>query len=332
MMKTITKFYRNLFLLVLALVLATGGSIHAQTPVERHGWLSVQGKYIIDQNGAKTALHGVSFGWHNWWYRYFNESAVTLMAQDWKASIVRCSIGLDLDDKCFNKDKELGYATVDSMVNAAVKNGIYVLVDFHSHHNNLALAKEFFQNVTKKYGKLQNVLYEIWNEPLEIKWSEAKSYSEELLPIIRKNAPKSIVIIPTPRWDQNVDEAADDPIKGFDNIVYGLHFYVAFHKDDLRAKANYAISKGLPLFFAEVGGMMNTGDGVIDMQSWDEWMKIARENSISWIAWSISDKVETCSMLEPNTPVNAQLWDDNYIKPWGVIVRKYLRMAANENK
>ena len=174
------------------------------TPVEQHGALSVQGRYIVDSKGEKVQLRGVSFGWHNWWHRFFNEAAVTKMAKEWKASVVRCSIGLDLDDNCYDKNPELAYATVDSMVNAAVKNGIYIIVDFHSHKNNLPLAKEFFGVVSKKYGNIPNIIYEIWNEPLEVEWAETKAYSEELIPVIRANAPDAIVIVPTPRWDQTI--------------------------------------------------------------------------------------------------------------------------------
>ncbi|MDE6459102.1 MAG: glycoside hydrolase family 5 protein, partial [Muribaculum sp.] len=179
------------------------------TLVERHGQLKVNGSRIVDQNGDSIQLRGVSFGWHNMWPRFYNRSSVNEIANNWGADIVRASIGLDLDENTFDKKPEMGYALVDSIVQGAVDNGIYVLIDFHSHENNLPLAKEFFATVSEKYGKLPNVLYEIWNEPLEVSWKETKDYAEEILPIIRKNAPEAIVIVPTPRWDQNVHEAAE---------------------------------------------------------------------------------------------------------------------------
>lgn len=156
--------------------------------------------------------------------------------------------------------------------------------------------------MTKKYGHLPNVLYEIWNEPTEVPWQETKEYSEALIPLIRANAPESVIIVPTPRWDQEVDKAADDPITKFDNLMYSLHYYAATHKDHFRDKAKYALSKGLPIFMSECAAMEHTGDGVIDPASWDEWMQLADENGISWICWSLSDKVETCSMLRPAHP------------------------------
>jgi endoglucanase len=179
--------------------------------------------------------------------------------------------------------------------------------------------------VSKKYGNLPNLLLEIWNEPTKISWDEAKEYAEELIPIIRKYAPQSIIIVPTPRWDQDVDKAADNPIEGFNNIMYSLHYYAATHGDKYRAKAQYAISKGLPLFMSECAAMVHTGDGVIDTRSWEEWMKIADDNKISWIAWSISDKDETCSMLRPSAKSRGTKWTDDDLKPWAVLTKYYLK-------
>lgn len=294
------------------------------TLVERHGQLKVNGSRIVDQNGDSIQLRGVSFGWHNMWPRFYNRSSVKEIAENWGADIVRASIGLDLDENTFDKKPEMGYALVDSIVQGAVENGIYVLIDFHSHANNLPLAKEFFATVSEKYGNLPNVMYEIWNEPLEVSWDETKSYAEELLPVIRKNAPEAIVIVPTPRWDQNVNEAADDPITTDKNIVYSLHYYAATHTDYLREQAQYAIDKGLPLFMAECASMVHTGDGVIDTASWEKWMDLADANGISWICWSVSDKDETCSMLRPSASSQGEEWTDDDLKPWAVLVKYYL--------
>lgn len=304
---------------------AVADTTAAATPVALHGQLKVNGRCIVDSQGDTVQLRGVSFGWHNMWPRFYRRSSVRVLARDWGADIVRASIGLDLDEETFDKKPEQAYALLDSVVQGAVEQGIYVLIDFHSHANNLPLAKEFFANVTEKYGQLPNVLYEIWNEPLEVPWAETKAYAEEMLPIIRKNAPKSIVIVPTPRWDQNVHEAAQDPITTDDNIVYSIHYYAATHKDDLRMAANYAISKGLPLFMAECASMVHTGDGVIDTASWEAWMDLADENAISWIAWSLSDKDETCSMLRPSAATNADEWTADDLKPWAVLVKYYLK-------
>ena len=94
---------------------------------------------------------------------------------------------------------------------------------------------------------------------LRIQWQEIKDYAAEVIPVIRKNAPNSVVIVGTPSWDQEVDKAAADPLKE-KNVTYALHYYAATHKDYLRERARQAIDAGLPLFISECGSMEATGD------------------------------------------------------------------------
>ena len=297
----------------------------AATVVEKNGRLHMNGTAMVNEKGDTVQLKGVSMGWHCLWPRFYNRGTVTELAKDWNADIVRCSIGLDLTDISYDRRPDLAYALVDSIVSGAVDNGVYALIDFHSHQNNLPLAKEFFETVSKKYGHLPNVMYEIWNEPLQIQWSEIKDYADEVLPIIRKNAPEAIVVVPTPSWDQEVDKAAADPITGQDNIVYALHFYAATHKDWLIDRAQKAIDAGLPVFISECAGMEATGDGPIDLKSWEDWLSFADKNKLGWIAWSVSDKHETCSMLQPCASSNGLEWKESDIKPWGRIVKQSLK-------
>lgn len=299
------------------------------TPVERHGRLHIEGARLVDQGGQPVQLRGVSFGWHNMWPRFYNRSSVREVTRNWGADLVRASIGLDLDSLTFDKKPEMGYALVDSIVQGAVEAGRYVLIDFHSHANNLPLAKEFFATVTEKYGHLPNVLYEIWNEPTEVEWAETKAYAEELLPIMRRHAPEAVIIVPTPRWDQEVHLAAADPITSDSNIAYSLHYYAATHGDYLRERAVQAIEAGLPVFMAECASMVHTGDGVIDPKSWEEWMELADKYGISWTAWSVSDKDETCSMLRPSASSRGEEWRPDDLKPWAVLVKYYLKRGRN---
>lgn len=315
---------KNTILSVIA-ALALGLSASAQSPVERHGQLRVEGTQLVDGKGAPVQLRGVSMGWHNMWPRFYNQGTVDRLTGDWGADLVRCSVGVAHLDSGFDCDSVAAYAVVDSIVQGAVRNGAYVLVDFHSHPNKLADAKRFFTHVAGKYGHLPNIMYEIWNEPTEVPWSECKAYAEELIPVIRALDPDGIVVVPTPRWDQEVDKAADDPIAGVPGLLYSLHYYAATHTGWLRDKAQYALDKGLPLIMSECASMLHTGDGVVDTKEWDEWMRFADEKGISWAAWSISDKDETCSMLRPSAASDGREWRDSDLKPWAVLVKHYLR-------
>lgn len=295
------------------------------SPVAKYGRLGVSGTNLTDSAGNAVQLRGVSMGWHNMWPRFYNKSTVRELAREWGADFIRCSIGVGHLDNSLEHNPELAYACVDSIISGAVEEGVYVLVDFHSHPNNKELAKDFFTNVLEKYGDIPNLMFEIWNEPEEVEWKETKEYAEELIPVIRRKSPRGIVIVPTPRWDQEIDKAADDRLENDSNVMYSLHYYAATHKQQLRDKAQYALDKGLPVFMAECASMVHTGDGVIDSAEWDEWMDFADRNKVPWAAWSLSDKVETCSMLRPGVPERGEEWKDEDLKPWAVLVKHYLK-------
>lgn len=59
------------------------------------------------------------------------------------------------------------------------------------------------------------MIYEICNEPNNgTSWKEIKSYARSVISTIRKNDKKAVIVVGTPTWSQDVDQAAADPIKG----------------------------------------------------------------------------------------------------------------------
>ena len=296
---------------------AIGGS------VGQHGYLSVNGIALVDQSGKPVVLQGVSFGWHNWWPRFYNENTVTWLNQDWKCSVLRAAIGVDADNNCYIANPTNSLNCLYTVVDAAIKNDMYVIVDWHTSDIHLNEAKTFFQTVAEKYKDNPNVIYELFNEPDNESWSEVKAYAEEVIKTIRAIAPKNIILVGSPQWDQSVDLPAADPITDYDNIMYTLHFYAATHGQWLRDRATAALQKGLPIFVSECGGMEASGDGAISQTEWSAWVQWMSDNNISWAAWCIADKAESCSMIkDTSSPVSG--WTDNDLKEWGQIVRTEL--------
>ena len=296
---------------------AIGGS------VSRHGFLSVKGTSLVNKDGKEVVLHGVSFGWHNWWPRFYNENTVSWLKEDWKCSVVRAAIGVEPDGGYFTNPHtalDCLYAVVD----AAIKNDMYVIIDWHSHNIYTDEAKAFFKGIAAKYKNYPNIIYELFNEPENSSWSNVKAYSEELIKAIREIDSKNIILVGSPEWDQRVDQPAADPIKGYDNLMYTLHFYAATHGQWLRDRASDALKKGLPLFVSECAGMEASGDGNISTVEWQAWVQWMSNNNISWAAWSVSDKAETCSMIK-NTSSPVSGWKDSDLKDWGKMVREELR-------
>jgi len=200
------------------------------SPVAEHGVLSVVGPHIFDQDGEKTSLAGPSFFWSN---------------TGWRQEMGAQEEGSYLEDPKGNSDR------VVTLIDAAIANGLYVIVDWHSHQaeKDTDAAVNFFTTLAEAYGETPNLIYEIYNEPLDTThWARTiKPYAETVISAIRKVDPDNLIIVGTPSWDQRVDIAADDPLTGHSNILYALHFYAASHKAELREKADYAIKKGLPL-------------------------------------------------------------------------------------
>ena len=289
--------------------------------------LHVSGTALLNAEGDTMVLNGPSLGWHSNWGRFYNEGTVKALKEKWGANITRAAIGAHPSGDCVN-----GYS-VDSVnavnlamkvIDAAIANDMYVICDWHSHNNTLADAKNFFTVITEKYGDKPNILYEIWNEPLDIPWQEIRDYAAEVIPVIRKNAPGAVIIVGTPKWDQDVDIAAENPVDA-PNLLYSLHYYAGTHKDWNREKAQKAIDAGLPLFISECGSMDHTGDGPIDYESWQAWMDFADSNNLSVLMWDIADKNETCSMISATASDNGMEWKEDDLKEWAKLARKTIK-------
>ncbi len=305
----------------IAFILGMDGAM-AQ-PVKKHGALRVEGTKLVDKNGKTVVLRGVSYGWHNWWPRFYNAGTVKWLHDDWKCTVVRAAMGVE-PDKGYIKDSAGSVASIKAVVDGAIKEGIYVIIDWHSHNIKLNEAKAFFTMMATKYGKQPNVIYELFNEPDYETWPEVKAYSEELIKTIRAIDPDNIILVGSPKWDQDIELPAADPIKGFSNLMYTVHFYAATHKQWLRDKTGEAIKKGLPIFISECAGMEATGNGPLNIEEWNKWIEWMETNQLSWITWSVSDKDETCSVLKTTASSDGG-WKETDLKESGIKTREYLR-------
>ncbi len=293
-------------------------NVPGEIPFETHGKLSVKGTDIVDMNGDKYQLKGVSTHGITWFPDYVNKEAFETLRDDWGANLIRLAMYTDTGDSygyCSGGDKDEILALVDKGVSAATELGMYVIVDWHilsdsDPNNHIDDAKEFFDKVSKKYAAQENVIYEICDEPNGgTQWSSVKSYAETIIPVIRANDKDALIIVGTPNWSQDVDIASQDPITGYDNIMYAVHFYAATHKDDLRNKVKTALDNGLPVFVSEFSLCDASGNGGIDYDSSDEWFKLINENNLSYSSWSLCNKNETSALIKSDSTATGSLSD-----------------------
>jgi endoglucanase len=210
------------------------------------------------------------------------------------------------------------------VIEAAIKQNVYVIIDWHSHHMKTAEAKKFFGEMARKYGKHPHVIYEIFNEPVEDTWASLKQYASEVIGEIRKYDPDNVILVGCPHWDQDIHLVAESPLQGFTNIMYTVHFYAATHGDYLRQRTEEAVKKGIPVFISESGATEASGDGKIDPESEEQWIQMCERLGISWVCWSISDKNESCSMLLPRATATGP-WPDDVVKEYGKLVKGLLK-------
>ncbi|MCM1082773.1 MAG: cellulase family glycosylhydrolase [Clostridium sp.] len=299
------------------------------TPYDNHGKLSVKGTDIVDKNGNKYQLKGVSTHGLSWFPDYVNKDAFLTFRDEWGANLVRLAMYThENGGYCTDGDKNKLKGLIDTGVQSATELGMYVIIDWHvlqdlNPNVYKEEAKAFFEEITTKYKDYDNIIYEICNEPNGgTSWAEVKSYAEEIIPIIRKNDPDAIIIVGTPNWSQDVDIAAQDPLD-YDNVMYAIHFYAATHTDNIRNKATTALSSGLPIFVSEFSICDASGNGAIDYNQADLWFDLIEEYNLSYAAWNVSNKDETSSLIKSSCSKTSG-WSDDELSETGIWLKKQM--------
>ncbi len=294
--------------------------------VETFGQLRVLGKNLVDQNDQIIQLRGMSLSWSQWWPQFYTNEVVQWLKEDFKVTIVRASMGIEdpggyLENKASEKEK------IFTVIDAAIDEGLYVIVDWHSHHaeDYTEEARLFFAEVAQKYGDFPNIIYETYNEPLDTaSWNDTiKPYHESVIAEIRKHDPDNVIIAGTRSWSQRVDEVIDNRLSDT-NTMYTLHYYAASHKQELRDIAQLAIAAEIPLFVTEYGVTEYTGDGFIDVSEAETWWAFLDTNNISWCNWSIADKEETSAAVKPGASGLGR-WPLTMLTQSGLMVREEIR-------
>jgi len=325
----------------------------AQAPLPaKFGKLQVVGTHLCDSSGKPVQLRGMSTMGLQWNGEIVNEAAFAALAKDWKADVVRLAMYVGEGGYAAHPElKQLVWKGVD----LAITYGMYVMVDWHvltpGNPNDPVYrgAQAFFDEASKKYAKVPNVLYEIMNEPNgDLSWAkDIKPYAEKMVATIRANDPDNVILIGSGTWSQDVDVAAADPVQGT-NLMYTFHFYPGSHRQALRNKVQAAIDAGAAVFCSEWGTTDYTGSGQLYLAEAETWLEFLDRNQISWTNWSLCDKsessaalislaeamkqgktalVERDSLMEPQTigPQGYAIWGADELSASGAFVRAKLR-------
>ncbi|MFI5620530.1 glycoside hydrolase family 5 protein [Streptomyces sp. NPDC051567] len=327
----------------------------AGSPVAINGQLKVCGTKLCNQFGKPIQLRGMSTHGIGWFPGCYNNGSLDVLANDWKADVLRVSMYVDAVDNGYLKDPVKYTNQVHDLIEKATARGMYVIVDWHmlgdgndatlgdgDPWTHIAPAKKFFKEIAERHRSKNNLLFEIANEPNgknwqgnRVDWWTVKSYAEDLIPHIRQFDPDTPVLVGTPDWASfglsgptDESEVVNNPLQ-IQNIMYTFHFYAATHGQRYLDGLSRAADK-LPVFVSEFGTQNAAGEGSNNFPMTQRYLDVMAAKKISWVNWNYSDdhrsgaafKTGTCSAGGPGPGTGS-------LKEAGVWVRDKIRTADN---
>jgi endoglucanase len=257
-------------------------SARAVDPVKQYGQLQVKGAQLCDQQGQPVILHGLNLEWDTHWPRMYNKKYMKTLKREGQYSLLRLAMEVS-EGNGYLAHPQQAMACLKPVIETAIKQNIYVIIDWHANSMHTQEARQFFGEIAQRYGRYPHIIYEIYNEPIEETWTGIKKYASEVISEIRRYDPDNIVLVGCPHWNQDIHLVTNSPLDGFQNVMYTVHFYAATHGDDLRQRTEDAVRQGIPIFISECGAMEASGEGPIDLESEAQWVAMCHRLGISFV-------------------------------------------------
>ncbi|GBU25938.1 endoglucanase [Fibrobacteria bacterium R8-3-H12] len=301
-------------------------------PVSHFGMLKAckigsKGQLCGEKTGTSTAIQvkGPSFYWSvGTGVQFYSPDVVDWFVDNMQIGIIRAAMGIQYYKENSgkidtNSTTPVGYqgdparqkAIMKTMIEAAIVNDIYVIIDWHSHNahtaSESALAKTFFREMATEYKNVPNIIWEIYNEPVSATASTINTYATDIIKTIRDAGSKNLVIIGSNFYSQKPGEQAttygssDKAIT--DNVAFVFHFYSEEHSfsasSGIGGSATTAMNGGYAVIGSEWGFTNANGSGNVGTASnWTSWMD---NNKISNCNWSVSNLSEKSAMFSTST-------------------------------
>ena len=180
---------------------------------------------------------------------------------------------------------------LDMMVRAAIVNDVYIIVDWHSHRaeSEQSSAVSFFRTASERYKGIPNIIWEVYNEPVNTDMGTIARYADAVIGAIRVNSP-NLALVGTPRWSQMGSCGGVNK----DNVAYVFHFYAGSHSvNGYSGNVTSCMNGGNAVFISEWGTTDANGSGSVNASESNNWISFMERNRISNCNWSLRhDKVD----------------------------------------
>ena len=272
--------------------------------VSENGWLHVEENKIINEHGEVVQLRGVNSHSPYWYGHNYTYDNLKTLKETWGINVFRIAMFTNPEMNGYINDKDNQKELVKKIVDICIDLDIYVIIDWHILDDNNprtyeSESMEFFKEMSEIYKDKPNVLYEICNEPNgeEVTWNEViKPYANNVIPVIRENSPKSLIIVGLANWSKDTPSAIESPLET-KNIMYAVHTYMGDDFYTVEDNLKLAIKKKLPIIITECAATDGSGDGYIYLDFFKKWVDYLDSNGLSWMIWQFSDRGESSSLI-----------------------------------
>ena len=298
---------------------ANGGKLSGTCPEYSNKAVQVKGMSLFWSSGADSSTV------------FYSEKAVNAMVKQMNIEVIRFAMGVTQEKF---QDQGRGYLSsaqgetlqkgyLKNVVNAAIDNDIYVIIDWHieSANGNTSEAVKFFEYAAKEYGEYNNVIFEVWNEPVGADMGTVASHANSVIAAIRKHS-DNLVLVGSPEWSSHPEQCAQAGIQDSKkNFGCTLHFYAATHQTGnggYNDRAAQAMSNGVPVFATEWGTVSADGNGSPNQSASQAWISWMNQNNVSWANWSASAIKEQSAAFQNLAIDNGLTFTNsgNMVKGW----------------
>ena len=303
-----------------------------------NGQLHLQGNNLVNQYGEKIQLRGlvgtavskysIHYTPNNRFSYYLNDESIKVL-KSWGTNVIR--LGMEVEDVNNTTITQDYLNTIDLLL----KNNMYVIVILWNNgkiNDNIEIAKQYFDLLSKKYNNIPNIIYEIANEPT-IDYNSIIQYSDKIISVIRKNDTKNIIIVPYTNYDSYLNLINIKDLKYPYNVMVSYHIYVG---DSLTSEnincLEQAIKNKIPVFVTEWGTTLSNGNDGFYEDYANAFVQLMNNYNLSWCNFQISDlnfKVNTeYSGIVKNNQWNNKLEDD-ILTESGKYIKSILQKKCN---
>lgn len=283
---------------------------------------TVTGNKIYDPNGKQVLIRGVdrpSFEW-NAIGEHASLADYTLM-KGWGANVVRVSLNQD-----FWLNTPAYATTIDQQITWITTLGMGVILDLHWNNGgqqNMADRRSitFWNAVATRYKSQPWVMFELYNEPHDVSWSQwlngdgTYAGMQEMYAAVRGAGANNVVIVCGLNWAFDLSGVSTGYAVVGSNIAYASHPYDYAGKqvaDWPAAFGNLAASS--PVILTEFGQYCSTGTYVADLLTY------AETKGIHWTAWAWY--VSGCAF-----PSIISDWNGTPVPGIGELIKRYISEA-----